>query len=115
MANPGSSVCVEGLTRRNGAGTCIFIRLILLSAISFVLYLCFLSFGLNCWTVLELYITVNRPVFDSSLETILLLSSLVVHAGMSAYPVPYNGSETGTGGDSLREDLNVYYNVCLGA
>ncbi|EYE95334.1 ammonium permease MEP2 [Aspergillus ruber CBS 135680] len=30
---------------------------------------------------------------------------------MSAYPVPYNGSETGTGGDSLREDLNVYYNA----
>lgn len=30
---------------------------------------------------------------------------------MSAYPVAYNGSETGTGGDSLREDLNIYYNV----
>lgn len=34
---------------------------------------------------------------------------------MSAYPVAYNGSETGTGGDSLTEDLNIYYNVsnCL--
>lgn len=30
---------------------------------------------------------------------------------MSAYPVPYNGSDTGTGGDSLTEDLNIYYNV----
>lgn len=30
---------------------------------------------------------------------------------MSAYPVQYNGSATGTGGDSLRKDLNIYYNV----
>ena len=30
---------------------------------------------------------------------------------MSAYPVAYNGSATGTGGDSLTEDLNIYYNV----
>jgi hypothetical protein len=25
--------------------------------------------------------------------------------------VPYNGSATGTGGDSLAENLNVFYNV----
>lgn len=35
---------------------------------------------------------------------------------MSSYPVPYkgmpyNGSAVGTGGDSLTEDLNVFYNV----
>lgn len=30
---------------------------------------------------------------------------------MSAYPVAYNGSATGTGGDSLHQDLNIYYNV----
>ncbi|OGM47631.1 ammonium transporter 1 [Aspergillus bombycis] len=28
---------------------------------------------------------------------------------MAEYPVAYNGSETGTGGDSLTEDLNIYY------
>lgn len=26
--------------------------------------------------------------------------------------VPYNGSATGTGGDPLKQDLNVFYNVC---
>lgn len=31
---------------------------------------------------------------------------------MSAYPVAYNGT-TSTGGDSLTEDLNIYYNVCV--
>lgn len=30
---------------------------------------------------------------------------------MSAYPVPYNGSATGTGGNPLHEDLNIYYDV----
>lgn len=30
---------------------------------------------------------------------------------MSSYPVPYNGSSSGTGGDSLTEDLNIYYNA----
>lgn len=30
---------------------------------------------------------------------------------MATYPVPYNGSATGTGGDSLTEDLNIYYSV----
>lgn len=29
---------------------------------------------------------------------------------MSAYPVAYNGTIS-TGGDSLTEDLNIYYNV----
>ncbi|KAE8158233.1 ammonium transporter AmtB-like domain-containing protein [Aspergillus tamarii] len=28
---------------------------------------------------------------------------------MAEYPVAYNGSATGTGGDSLTEDLNIYY------
>ncbi|KAE8394248.1 ammonium transporter AmtB-like domain-containing protein [Aspergillus alliaceus] len=28
---------------------------------------------------------------------------------MAEYPVAYNGSETGNGGDSLTEDLNIYY------
>lgn len=27
--------------------------------------------------------------------------------------IPYTGSQTGNGGDSLTEDLNVYYNVRL--
>lgn len=30
---------------------------------------------------------------------------------MAEYPVAYNGSATGTGGDSLTEDLNIYYSV----
>jgi hypothetical protein len=30
---------------------------------------------------------------------------------MAEYPVAYNGSETGNGGDSLTEDLNIYYSV----
>lgn len=31
---------------------------------------------------------------------------------MSAYPVAYNGTIP-TGGDSLTEDLNIYYNVWI--
>ena len=30
---------------------------------------------------------------------------------MAEYPVPYNGTETGTGGDSMTEDLNIWYSV----
>lgn len=32
---------------------------------------------------------------------------------MSEYPVAYNGTDNGTGGNSLTEDLNIYYSVCL--
>jgi Amt family ammonium transporter len=30
---------------------------------------------------------------------------------MAEYPVAYNGT-IATGGDSLTEDLNIYYSVC---
>lgn len=32
---------------------------------------------------------------------------------MTDSPVPYKGAAGGTGGDSLHEDLNIYYNVSL--
>ncbi|KAA8652029.1 hypothetical protein EYZ11_009411 [Aspergillus tanneri] len=28
---------------------------------------------------------------------------------MAEYPIPYNGTETGTGGDSMTQDLNIFY------
>lgn len=30
---------------------------------------------------------------------------------MADSPVPYKGAADGTGGDSLHEDLNIYYSV----